>query len=96
MPLVYIILFYFTFFFCFLCFTGLWKKMRRLWKSGLKEKKEEKLDAIERRRPVDAIERRRPAIERTNTRAPKARIERTCVHVQKKETNRSAIERTCV
>jgi hypothetical protein len=63
--------------------------MRRFWKSGLKEQKE-KLES------VGAIERRRLAIEHTNTRAPKARIERTCVHVQKKETDRSVIERTCV
>jgi hypothetical protein len=89
MPFVYVILFYFTFFLCFLCFTGLWKKMRRFWKSGLKEQKGEKLES------VDAIEHKRPTIERTSARVPKARIELTCVHAQKKEINHSAIERTC-
>jgi hypothetical protein len=73
MPLVYVILFYFTFFLCFLSFTGLWKKMRRFWKFGLKEQKGEKLES------VDVIERSRPAIECTSAQAPKARIERTCV-----------------
>jgi hypothetical protein len=47
MPLVYIILFYFTFFMCFLCFASLWKKIRYLWKFGLKEQKEEKLESEE-------------------------------------------------
>jgi hypothetical protein len=38
---------------CFLCFAGLWKKMRYFWKFRLKEQKEEKLEfeeAIVRRR----------------------------------------------
>jgi hypothetical protein len=43
---------------------------------------------------VDAIERRRPAIERPSARAPKARIECTCVREQKKEIDHSAIEHT--
>jgi hypothetical protein len=47
MPLVYVILFYFTFFMCFVCFAGLWKKMRYFWKFGLKEQKEEKLESEE-------------------------------------------------
>jgi hypothetical protein len=47
MPLVYAILFYFTFFLCFLCFAGLWKKMKYFWKIGLKEQKEEKLESKE-------------------------------------------------
>jgi hypothetical protein len=59
MPLVYAILFYFTFFLCFLCFAGLWKKMKYFWKIGLKEKKEEKLESKEaivcRRRRLTAV-----------------------------------------
>ena len=51
---------------------------------------------------VRAIERRRIAIERTSARAPKTRIERTCVRMHKKEIDHRsidrspiAIERTC-
>jgi hypothetical protein len=59
MPLVYAILFYFTFFLCFLCFAGLWKKMRYFWKFGLKEQKEEKLESeeaiVRRRRQSTAV-----------------------------------------
>ena len=45
---------------------------------------------------VKVIERRNPVIERTSTRAPKTRIERTCVRVHKKEIDRNptVIERT--
>jgi hypothetical protein len=35
MPLVYVILFYFTFFLCFLCFTGHWKKRKHVGNLGL-------------------------------------------------------------
>ena len=35
MPLVYVILFYFTFFLCFLCFIGLWKKREHSGSLGL-------------------------------------------------------------
>jgi hypothetical protein len=61
--------------------------MRRFWKFGLKEQKGEKLEF------VAMIERSRPAIECTSARAPKARIERTCVRTRK-ETDRSVIKRT--
>jgi hypothetical protein len=66
MPLVYVILFYFTFFMCFLCFVGLWKKIRYLWKFGLKEQKEEKMESEE------AIVHRK-----VRSNAPRV-IERTC------------------
>ena len=40
------------------------------------------------------IERRRLAIERTSARAPKTRIERTCVSTQKKEIDHRTIDRS--
>jgi hypothetical protein len=43
---------------------------------------------------VRAIERKRLVIERRSARAPKERIERTCVRAQKKEIDYSAIDRS--
>jgi hypothetical protein len=67
----YVILFYFTFFMCFLCFVGLWKKMRYCWKFGLKEQKEEKLESKE------AVVHRRRRSTAVQSNAPRE-IERTC------------------
>jgi hypothetical protein len=71
MPLVYAILFYYTFFLCFLCFVGLWKKMKYFWKFGLKEQKEEKLESeeaiVHRRRQSTTVRSNAPrAIERNS------------------------------
>jgi hypothetical protein len=67
--LCYFVLFYFLL--CFLCFAGLWKKMKYFWKIGLKEQKEEKLESEEaivcRRRRSTAVRSNAPrAIEYTN------------------------------
>jgi hypothetical protein len=55
--------------------------MKHFWKSGLKKQIWKKLEFV-------------GAIKRTSARAPKARIERACVHAHKRMINRSAIERT--
>jgi hypothetical protein len=55
---------------CFLCFAGLWKKMRYFWKFGLKEQKEEKMESEE------AIMRRRRRSTAVQSNAPRA-IEHT-------------------
>jgi hypothetical protein len=62
---------------------------------GLKSKNWEKLESTR------AIERRRPAIKRTSARAPKARINRSAIALERRrlisaiERTRSAIESTC-
>jgi hypothetical protein len=55
---------------CFLCFAGLWKKMRYFWKFELKEQKEEKLEYEE------AIMRNRRRLTTVQSNAPTA-IKRT-------------------
>ena len=58
------------------------------------DKNLEKLEENQERARVCEGDRRILTIECTSTRAPKKRIERTCVHAQKKEIDHRAIDRS--